>query len=180
MRRLSADAPAKPVHFSHFVLRVRNLEASLAWYELALGMQAVHRGEKIVFLTYDREHHRLALVQTPVAAAAPGAPGLDHVAYTLADLGALLGNYRRLKRAGVAPVWPVHHGFTVSLYYADPDGNRVEFQVERFKTEAELKGYMQSPEFAANPVGQTFDPEKLAARFEAGDAVEELMLPGAA
>ena len=90
-RSLDAETLIRPAKFSHFVLRVRDLDASIAWYGTLLGMEIVHRGEKLVFLTYDDEHHRLALVETPVATEAPpGAPGLDHVAYTLDSLGDLL------------------------------------------------------------------------------------------
>ena len=39
---------------------------------------------------------------------------------------------------------------------------------------------MQSEAFAKNPVGIDFDPEALLRRFEAGDAIEELLRPGAA
>jgi catechol 2,3-dioxygenase-like lactoylglutathione lyase family enzyme len=180
-RTLDAQTVVKPTRFAHFVLRVRDLEASLAWYQTVLGMEVVHRAGKLVFLTYDDEHHRLALAETPVAAdVPPGAPGLDHVAYTLKSLGDLLGTYRRLAARGIQPAWPVNHGFTTSLYYQDPDGNRVEFQVEHFGTPAELRGYMESEAFARDPIGTGFDPEKLAARYENGDPIEELMRPGAA
>jgi hypothetical protein len=135
----------------------------------------------IAFLTYDDEHHRLALAQTPVAENPPrGAPGLDHVAYTLDSLGDLLATYRRLKAKGILPVWPINHGLTTSLYYEDPNGCRVEFQVENFRTPAELRGYMESAAFAKNPIGVGFDPEKLALRYERGDPLEELAKPGSA
>jgi hypothetical protein len=39
---------------------------------------------------------------------------------------------------------------------------------------------MESGEFAANPIGVGFDPEKLAVRYERGDPIEELLRPGAA
>jgi len=180
-RQLEPEKVIRPAKFAHFVLRTRNLEESIAWYQAVLGMEIVHRNDFIAFLTYDEEHHRLALVKTPVATPAPpGAAGLDHVAYTLASLGDLLSTYRRLEQKGILPVWPINHGLTTSIYYADPDGNRVEFQVENYETEAELKGWMQSGAFAANPIGVVFDPEKLLARYTAGDPLEELVKQGAA
>ena len=66
------------------------------------------------------------------------------------------------------------------MYYADPDGNRVEFQVENLATKEELQGYMRSEAFAENPIGVNFDPDKLLARFENGDPLEELLKQGAA
>jgi catechol-2,3-dioxygenase len=180
-RSLDSETLIKPAKFAHFVLRVRSLDESIAWYQTVLGMEMVHRSTKIAFMTYDDEHHRIALVETPVQVETPpGAPGLDHVAYTLESLGDLLATYRRLKSKGILPAWPINHGLTTSLYYADPDGNRVEFQWEHFETPRELRGFMESEAFAKNPIGVGFDPEKLAARYENGDPIEELAKQGSA
>jgi hypothetical protein len=102
------------------------------------------------------------------------------VAYTLDSLEELLGTYKRLKAQDILPVWPINHGLTTSLYYADPDGNRVEFQIENLGTKEALQAYMRSDAFAENPIGVEFDPEKLLARYEQGDPVEELLLQGSA
>lgn len=180
-RALDSRTLIRPLRFAHFVLRTRHLDESIAWYRTLVGMEVVFRNEAIAFLTYDDEHHRLALVATPEQAPVPpGAAGLDHVAYTLATLGDLLGSYRRLRAEGILPVWTINHGPTTSLYYSDPDGNRVELQVDNFATEAELKGWMDSEAFAANPIGVPFDPERLATRYERGDPLEELVRQGAA
>lgn len=180
-RTLDPETLIKPSKFAHFVLRVSNLEESLAWYQTVLGMEIVHRAERLAFLTYDDEHHRMAMAETPVKEKAePGAPGLDHVAYTLDSLGDLLSTYRRLKAKGILPAWPINHGLTTSMYYEDPDGNRVEFQIEHFKTPEELRGFMESEAFAKNPIGVDFDPEKLAERYERGDPLEELYQQGSA
>jgi catechol-2,3-dioxygenase len=179
-RTLDARTVIRPAKFAHFVLRVRNLEESIAWYQTVLGMEIVHHAGKLAFLTYDDEHHRLALAETPVGPGTRGAPGLDHVAYTLSSLGDLLSTYKRLAAKGIKPVWPINHGLTTSLYYEDPDGCRVEFQVENFDTPAKLRAYMESPAFAKNPIGIGFDPDKLVARYEAGDPIEALLEPGSA
>jgi len=180
-RTLDATTVIRPAKFAHFVLRVRDLAESIQWYQTVLGMEIVHHAGMIAFLTYDDEHHRLALAQTPVAAEAPrGAPGLDHVAYTLSSLGDLLATYKRLAAKGIKPVWPINHGLTTSLYYEDPNGCRVEFQVENFTTPGELRGYMESAAFAKNPIGVTFDPDVLVKRYENGDPIEALLQQGAA
>lgn len=181
MTRSVSDALIKPAKFAHFVLRCRNLAASVAWYQTVLGMKTVFGNDFLVFLTYDDEHHRLALAQARSQDQAPsGAAGLDHVAYTLGSLGDLLGTYKRLKAAGIRPVWPINHGLTTSLYYADPDGNRVEFQVENLATKDELNAYMRGDAFAKNPIGVEFDPEVLLQRFVAGDPLAELLQQGSA
>ena len=178
-RTVDAAMPTSPA-IAHYVLRVSDKAASVDWYAKVLGMWPVHENPGIAFMTHDDEHHRLALAQTPVGEAPPGAPGLDHVAFTLRTLEELLATYKRLKAEGILPVWPINHGLTTSLYYADPDSNRVEFQVENLSTKPELQGYMRSDEFAANPIGIEFDPEVLLARYERGDPLEELLLQGSA
>ncbi len=168
---------------AHYVLRVGNLQASIDWYGAVLGMQPVHRNPMICFLTYDEEHHRMALVQADAEAGSANsqnAPGLDHVAFTLNSLEELLATYKRLRSREILPDWPVNHGLTTSLYYRDPDGHRVEFQIENYATARELQDYMRSEAFAENPIGVEFDPEKLLARYENGDPINELLQQGSA
>jgi len=179
-RDLDNQTLLKPRNFAHFVLRTTDLKASIAFYEKLLGMHVVHQAPFIAFMTYDDEHHRIALVATPVNdPAPPGAAGLDHVAYTFSSLEALLGSYLRLKDAGILPVWSINHGPTTSLYYADPDGNRIELQIDNFDSDKQAQEFMDSDLFAQNPIGVEFDPDKLAERFLAGDPIEELKQQGA-
>ena len=56
--------------------------------------------------------------------------GVDHVAYEVASLTDLLETWEDLKGKGIAPYWCVNHGMSASLYYADPDGNQMEFSVD--------------------------------------------------
>jgi catechol-2,3-dioxygenase len=55
-------------------------------------------------------------------------PGLEHIAATYGSLGELLATYRRLATHRIEPYWSINHGPTISLYYKDPDGNRLELQ----------------------------------------------------
>ena len=82
--------------------------------------------------------------------------------------------YKKLKAAGMTPYWPIHHGTTLSLYYRDPDGNRMEFQVDHGTVE-EATAFMASRAFAANPIGVVYDPDALLAKYEAGASEAELM-----
>jgi catechol 2,3-dioxygenase-like lactoylglutathione lyase family enzyme len=175
-RPLSTSSPISPAKFAHFVLRTGQIDKMAEWYRTVLGARIVFRDERLCFLSYDDEHHRLALIQVPgLAARDPEAAGTDHVAYSYRDLGELLATYRRLKEQAIVPHWPINHGVTTSMYYRDPDNNRVELQIDNFATVAELDGYFHSPEFAANPVGVTYDPEQLARDFEAGVPIADLL-----
>jgi hypothetical protein len=71
-------------------------------------------------------------------------------------------------------VRPVKHGLTLSMYYADPDGNLMEFQIDVLEPEA-ANAFMSGPAFEANPIGEPFDPDELAARFEAGRPLDEVI-----
>src|SRR5512145_2469478 len=42
-RRLDATQVVRPTHFGHAVLRTRNLDEAIAWWETVIGMQVVHR-----------------------------------------------------------------------------------------------------------------------------------------
>ena len=54
------------------------------------------------------------------------------------------------------------------MYYRDPDGNRVELQIDNFDTVEELKGFFQSDAMQKNPIGVSFNPDELARDFHAG------------
>ena len=122
--------------------------------ETVLEAEVQFKNEMLAFLTYDEEHHRLALVARPgTIDRVPNAAGLAHLAYAYADLSELVATYERLKAAGIVPVRTINHGPTTSMYYADPDGNQVELQVDNFDTPEECHAWFFRPEFAQNPIG---------------------------
>jgi catechol 2,3-dioxygenase-like lactoylglutathione lyase family enzyme len=173
---LPATKPISPAKFAHFVLRTGQIDKMVEWYRIVLNASVVFRNDMLCFLSYDDEHHRLALINIPGSGVRdPDSTGTDHVAYSYNDLGELLSTYRRLKQHSILPHWPINHGVTTSMYYRDPDNNRVELQIDNFPTTVELQGYFQSPAFAANPVGVTYDPEELCRRYEAGEPMGELL-----
>ena len=88
---------------------------------------------------------------------------------------ALMENYDRLKQVGITPYWSVHHGVTLSMYYRDPDGNRMEFQVDCCANADEAHALMHSDGFAANPVGVDYDADALLARYRNGTAESNLL-----
>ncbi|MFM5953598.1 MAG: VOC family protein [Novosphingobium sp.] len=165
----------KPVKFAHVVYQTRRYNEMLDWYRAVFEADVVHQDPALAFLTYDDEHHRFAFAN--LDALAPGGSGKDdrgpigvnHVAYTYASVGDLLDTYQRLRDAGIKPYWSIHHGITLSNYYQDPDGNRMEFQVDA------SAGYMDTPAFHANPIGIEVDMEQLVARVAAGADPDKLL-----
>ncbi len=166
-------APAK---LAHIVLKTGQLQTMTDWYCDVLEGRVAFATDFIAFTTYDDEHHRVAFVATgsdvrPTA----GHTGLHHVAFTYATLHDLLGTYARLRDQGTTPFWCVNHGPTTSMYFEDPDGNHVELQIDNFATDADLEAWFATGSFAENPIGVTFDPEELLARFEAGEPLASLV-----
>lgn len=179
-RSLDTSQTIRPTEFAHIVLSTNQYEAVKAWYGTVLGMEVVVESGPLCFMSYDGEHHRLAIVNDPkLETRSDRQVGVNHFAYTLPDLGALLATYRRLKAQNIVPWWCINHGPTTSMYYRDPDGNGVELQVDNF-AKAEAKAWMTSSAFEENPLGVEYDPERLAERFEAGDPIEGLLEQGSA
>jgi len=168
-----------PVKISHVVLRSPRYREVIDWWKGFLGAHAQFESEFITFLTYDEEHHRLAIVNAPDAEdGSDNAAGVDHFAFGYADLKQLVTNYERLKKQGVLPYWCINHGPTTSLYYKDPDGNQVEVQVENFPTLEECAAWFHSEAFRKNPIGIEFDADLLAQKFHEGAPVKELLKQG--
>lgn len=167
-----AIAPAK---FAHVVRRTGRFQEMVSWYQTVLAATIAYADDFAAFMTYDEEHHRIAIAAVPgLVEAPPNAVGTDHVAFTYADLGDLLQTYSRLKNEGIDPYWRINHGPTLSLYYRDPDGNGVELQIDCFATAEECNAWLATDEFKTNPIGVTFDPEALLARYRAGEPLAEL------
>ena len=171
----------RPAKFVHVVYRTRRFEQMVRWYQTVFDAKVQHQNPALAFLTYDDEHHRFAFVNLDVIqpggteADRRGVIGVDHVAYTYASLDDLFENYAQLKEVGIRPYWCIHHGITVSMYYGDPDGNQMEFQVDALGSNDEANAFMQGPGFAANPIGVEFDPEDWLSRMRQGTPASEFL-----
>lgn len=166
-----------PSRLAHVVFRTNQMQKMIDWYRAVLKAEVVHADPKIAFLTYDEEHHRIALIAAEQYAPkpAPSTVGFYHIAFSFRNVGELLGTYVRLKRIGILPYRPINHGPTLSFYYNDPDGNNVELQVDAFARLEECKDFMRGPLFEANPIGLAVDPDELLARYDAGVPESELL-----
>jgi catechol 2,3-dioxygenase-like lactoylglutathione lyase family enzyme len=160
-----------PAQIAHFVIYTSRYPEMLAWYKKTLTASATYEDDKLAFLSYDDEHHRVALVGVPnLERQREGTAAIHHIAFTFLTLRDLLLTWQGLTEEGIIPYWTVNHGPTTSMYYADPDGNRIEFQVDNFATSDEAKAYCALPEFAENSVGVEFDPIELLRRLDAGES----------
>jgi catechol 2,3-dioxygenase len=119
----------------HVVLKVRDAQKSKEFYMRALGLKvandAPHMGA--VFLSFGTQHHDLALFQLATGEA-PGAaqPGLHHTAWQVGSFEELQAAYRELGTLGIPVESAIEHNVTRSIYFHDPDGNRVELYCDSF------------------------------------------------
>jgi catechol-2,3-dioxygenase len=165
----------RPAKLAHIVLKTNRYKELIDWYQMVLGAEVTHGDNMGTFLTYDDEHHRIAILNIPGLPQTRAMSGVDHFAFTYNSLSDLLATYERLKEAGIEPVWPVNHGATFSFYYRDPDGNIVELQVDIFPSREATNEFLTDGRFAINPIGIDVDPEEILARHKAGVSDEELM-----
>ncbi len=167
-----------PAKIAHVVLRSGRYDETLAWWQTVLGARVVHENPVVTFLTYDDEHHRLAIINMGDAEAPPpGSTGLEHFAFAYDTLDDLVGTYERLHTQGIEPFSCINHGMTLSMYFSDPDGAQVELQVDLCSPD-DADTFMQSDEFAANPIGINYDPAQLAEEHRAGGTPTALGLYG--
>ncbi|KAF2491271.1 Glyoxalase/Bleomycin resistance protein/Dihydroxybiphenyl dioxygenase [Lophium mytilinum] len=168
------DAPAdqvkSPAILAHVVLRTANFKEMVNFYKTFLGASAAYENDFLSFLTYDEEHHRIALLCVPgTGPKVPTSSGLEHIAFAYEKLEDLALAYRQRKAKGILPVWSVNHGPTTSIYYKDPDGNMLETQVDNFDVPDDATKFMMSKDFEVNPFGTDFEPEDLIKRLRAGE-----------
>jgi catechol-2,3-dioxygenase len=168
-----------PKSLAHVVYRTRRLADMLAWYGTVFGARVQHQNPAMAFLTFDDEHHRFAFLDLAVVDPSGSEPetkgwiGVDHLAWTLGSLDDLFENYSRCRSHGIEPYWCVHHGVTISMYYADPDGNQMEFQANAFDSVQECNAYIRGNAFASNPVGVELDPDVWLAAVRGGASVDD-------
>jgi catechol 2,3-dioxygenase len=132
---------AKIRRLQHAVLNVRDVEASMKFYTENLGMEVVSYNpeRKMAFLSFGTEHHDIALFQYPTDAALlePNHLGLNHLALEIEGGEAQLQElYARFKAHDVKIDRTTDHVMSRSVYFFDPDGNRLEIFCDMMPGEA--------------------------------------------
>ena len=115
---------------SHVVLHVNNLEKMVSFYRDVLGLVKYREYPgRMVFLTPDPkiEDHQLALTKGREG----NAKIIAHIAWRVETPADVKEYYERFKALGVPIDHCVSHAYeemgnTVSCYFLDPEGNRLE------------------------------------------------------
>jgi catechol 2,3-dioxygenase len=164
--------------FHHVNLKTTRLQEMIDYYRTLVGAEVVFQDPVGAWLSNDGANHRVALLAFPNFvddAEKDTRTGMHHSAFEYAGFDELMSTYVRLREEGITPAICLDHGMTFSYYYADPDGNNVELQVDNFGDWAKSTEWMRtSPEFKANPIGQFLDPEQVIADHQAGMSHDEI------
>ena len=112
-----------PVKLTHVVLNARDAEGAAQLAEDVLGFTISDRTKGMVFVRCNTSHHSIAFARA-------GYSSLNHIAFEMEDLDAVMRGIGRMRDAGFAPAWgPGRHGpgANVFAYFIAPFGAVVEF-----------------------------------------------------
>jgi catechol 2,3-dioxygenase len=164
--------------FHHVNLKTTRLQEMIDFYRELVGAEVIHQDAVGAWLSNDGANHRIALLAFPNFSDDPekdAHTGMHHSAFEYPSFEELNASYLRLKEAGITPPLCLDHGMTLSYYYADPDGNNVELQVDCFGDWRKSKEWMRTSDaFKANPIGVFVEPDKIAADHAAGMSFAEI------
>ena len=119
----------------HTMLRVGNLERSIAFYTQVLGMRLLRRKEypegrfTNAFVAYDDESRAavLELTHNWDTTAYELGTGFGHVALEVDDAYKTCDEIKRRGGKVTREAGPMKHGTTVIAFAEDPDGYKIEF-----------------------------------------------------
>ena len=143
---------------SHFGIHVTDIARMEAFYTRVLGLLVSDRGAlasgpTLVFLSRDPdEHHQLVLVTGRPAGG--GYNVVNQISFKLPALDDLKTMHQRLREEGLKEFRIVTHGNAWSIYFADPEGNRVEL-------------FVDTPWHTPQPFAEPFDLEAPSATIMA-------------
>ena len=121
-----AAPPERPHKLSHVVLNSPDVERDVRFAVDMLGFRVRDESRSMVFLGCNADHHSLAFARTPSVT-------LNHVAFEVPSIDAVMRNAGRLKHAGHPMQWGVGRhgpGANVYSYFLDPDELPIEYTAE--------------------------------------------------
>ena len=114
--------------FSHIGLYVTDMASMVSFYKGVLGFSVTDRARirenDVVFLSRNpEEHHQIVLVPGRALGSTSTVNQISFRVITLAELRRL---HAQLVRLGVSGINPTNHGGSWSVYFLDPERNRIE------------------------------------------------------
>jgi len=175
---MATDPPVIHPKFHHVNLKTTRLQEMVDWYSSLIGTEVLFQYELGAWISNDEANHRIALLSFPDFVEDPDKEtrsGLHHTAFEYGSFEDLNASFLRLKAAGIVPEFCLDHGMTFSYYYRDPDGNRLELQVDNFGDWSKSSSWMrESLQFHEDPLGKFVDPQRVADAYAAGNTFEQI------
>jgi 2,3-dihydroxy-p-cumate/2,3-dihydroxybenzoate 3,4-dioxygenase len=162
----------RPIELSHAVLNATDVEKSERFAVEVLGFRVSDRTRFMRFVRCNRKHHALAFAQAEFSS-------LNHIAFEMRDIDAVMNGIGRLREAGHACAWgPGRHGpgNNVFGYFVAPFGPVIEYTAELGEVGEDYR--VGGPEDWKWPAGRT-DHWGISTRDSARMAQAERAMPWA-
>ena len=134
---------------SHVGLYVTDVPKMTDFYTKVLGFVISDRAEdgRITFLSRNpSDHHQVVLVRGRTTDT-EGKPMVQQVSFNVGTLASVKRAYRKVREAQCKVIEPRCHGNAWSVYFSDPEGNRIEM-------------FCDTPWYVPQPLGYEIDLEK--------------------
>jgi catechol-2,3-dioxygenase len=133
---------------SHVGLYVTDVQKMTDFYTSVLGFVVSDRAEdgRITFLSRNpSDHHQVVLVRGRTTEATVSM--VQQVSFNVGTLANVKRAFRKVREAGSKVIEPRCHGNAWSVYFSDPEGNRVEM-------------FCDTPWYVPQPLGYEIDLDK--------------------
>lgn len=138
-----------PAHFGFFVYDLdRMVDFYTQVFKLTITDEGLGKnfGNRLVFMSASEDqHHQIVLSEGRSAESKVST--IMQVSFLVPDLAELRWNRDKAESLGATELRPMNHGNAWSLYYFDPEGNRVEV-------------YLDTPYYVNQPYGTPLDLSK--------------------
>ena len=114
--------------FSHIGLYVTDMASMVSFYTEVLGFSVTDRARirenDVIFLSRSPdEHHQIVLVP---GRASQSPSTVNQISFRVIALAELRRLHAQLVGLGVSGINPTNHGGSWSVYFSDPEGNRID------------------------------------------------------
>ena len=133
---------------SHVGLYVSDVPKMINFYTNVLGFVVSDGASdgRITFLSRNpSDHHQVVLVRGRTTDSE--IPMVQQISFNIGNLSAVQRAYRKVTEAGCQRIRPVSHGNAWSVYFHDPEGNRIDM-------------FCDTPWYVPQPLGFKIDLDK--------------------
>ena len=116
----------RPTRLAHVNINSTDVDGLASFYERGLGFRLTDRSKLMAFVRCNSDHHAIVIAEANVN-------GLNHVAFQMQDIEAVMRGSGRLVDAGFPIAWGVGRhgpGDNVFAYFIDPVGTVIEYTTE--------------------------------------------------